>query len=82
MTPSEYTSLRVSMSCPAESACSGLMYSNVPMTVPTRVYIVWSVSRCEVAFATPKSMMRGIGLPFTSLTRMFEGLRSRWMIAF
>jgi len=41
-----------------------------------------SVSRCAVALATPKSMIRGSGLPSTSLTRMFEGFKSRWMIAF
>ena len=31
-TLSEYTSVRVSMSMPCESACSGLMYSGVPIT--------------------------------------------------
>jgi serine/threonine protein kinase len=37
---------------------------------------------CEIALATPKSIIRGIGFPSTSHTRIFEGFRSRWMIAF
>ena len=37
VTPREYTSVRVSMSRPESSACSGLMYSGVPMTWPTEV---------------------------------------------
>jgi hypothetical protein len=38
--------------------------------------------RGVVALASPKSMMRGTGLPSTSTTRMFAGFRSRWMMAF
>ena len=37
---------------------------------------------CETAFAIPKSMMRGKGLPSISTTSTFEGFRSRWMMAF
>ena len=43
---------------------------------------VSAVTRCEVALAKPKSMIRGTGLPSTSPTRMFVGFRSRWMMAF
>jgi hypothetical protein len=70
------------MSSSFAAACSGLMYSGVPMTWPISVNIVISVRRCVVALATPKSMILGTGRPSTSATRMFEGLRSRWMTAF
>lgn len=45
------------MSSPAESACSGLMYEKVPRIVPTLVYMLPAVSRCEVAFTRPKSLI-------------------------
>ena len=49
-------SLRVSMSWLFSSACSGLMYSGVPMIAPNSVNSVCSVSRWPVALAMPKSM--------------------------
>ena len=80
--PSEYTSVRVSISSPSESACSGLMYSGVPIITPKRVEIVSALSFCASALATPKSMIFAIGFPSTSVTRMLEGFRSRWIMAF
>lgn len=59
MTPSAYTSVRVSTSSPPISACSGLMYSGVPMSTPSSVNSERSVSGCAVALATPKSMIFG-----------------------
>jgi hypothetical protein len=56
-------SLRVSMSSWFSSACSGLMYSRVPTTAPNSVKSVCSVRRGPAAFATPKSMTLGTGLP-------------------
>ena len=35
-----------------------------------------------MALATPKSITLGTGTPSCSVTRMLEGLRSRWMIPF
>ena len=61
ITPSAYTSVRVSMSRPPISACSGLMYSGVPTSAPISVCSVRSVSDCVIAFATPKSMIFGAG---------------------
>ena len=52
------------------------------MIVPTRVNMASAVSRCAVAFATPKSMILGAGTPSISPTRMLEGFRSRCRIAF
>ena len=52
-------SLRVSISRPLISACSGLMYSGVPISCPSSVNSVRSVSGCAVALATPKSMTLG-----------------------
>ena len=43
---------------------------------------VRSVSGAPVALATPKSMTLGTAAPSMTVTRMFEGLRSRWMIPF
>ena len=54
-------SLRVSMSSWLNSACSGLMYSSVPIIWPNSVNIVRSVSFCAVALATPKSITLGTG---------------------
>jgi hypothetical protein len=56
-------SLRVSAARALISACSGDMYSNVPIMVPYCVNSVRSVSRCSVALATPKSITFGTGLP-------------------
>ena len=41
------------------SACSGDMYSSVPMIAPNSVKSVRSVSRWPVALATPKSITFG-----------------------
>ena len=54
----------------------------VPISWPIAVYIVFSVSFCVVAFATPKSMILGRGFPSTSATRMLPGFRSLWSTAF
>ena len=66
----------------AISACSGLMYSGVPTTVPNCVNNVFSVSRWSIALATPKSITLGTGLPSWTVTSTFEGLMSRWMMPF
>ncbi len=55
-------SLRVSTPKAFISACSGLMYSKVPTKAPNCVNIVFSVSRCSTALATPKSITLGTGL--------------------
>src|SRR5262245_56228960 len=72
-------SLRVSTPKAFISACSGLMYSNVPTRTPYWVKSVFSVSRCSMALATPKSITFGTGLSSYIVTRMLDGLRSRWM---
>ena len=46
------------------------------------VNTVLSVSSCCVALAMPKSITFGTGTPSCSVTRMFEGLMSRWMMPF
>lgn len=40
------------------------------------------MSRWEIALAMPKSMLFGTGRPSCTATRMFEGVRSRWMMPF
>src|SRR5262245_44361533 len=55
-------SLRVSTPKAFICACSGLMYSKVPTSVPNWVNSVFSVSRCSTALATPKSITFGTGL--------------------
>ncbi len=60
-TPSEYTSVRVSMSRLLNVACSGDMYCGVPTSPPNPVLMVWSVSGSPVALATPKSITFGTG---------------------
>ena len=75
-------SLRVSTPKAFISACSGLMYSNVPTRAPNWVNSVRSVSRCSIALATPKSITLGTGLSSYMVTRTFDGLMSRWMIPF
>ena len=65
------------MSCARRSACSGLMYSGVPTSTPSSVTIVFSVSRCAIAFARPKSMILGIALSFCCTTMTFDGFKSR-----
>ena len=46
------------------------------------VYTVLSVSRPSVALAIPKSITFGTATPSLTVTRIFEGLMSRWMIPF
>ena len=58
------------------------MYSSVPTSAPTSVYIGRSVSRWCSALATPKSMTFGTGSPSCIETSTFAGLMSRWMIPF
>ena len=43
---------------------------------------VRSVSRCDVALATPKSMIFGVCFSSWVVTSTFDGLMSRWMIPF
>ena len=83
ITPRAYTSARVSTSKALKLACSGAMYSGVPITLPNAVNSDCSVS-CKpvVAFARPKSITFGTGLPSWLSTRMFDGFKSRWMIPF
>src|SRR6266404_5755424 len=66
-------SVRVSRSRLLNSACSGLMYSGVPIITPCAVYIVCSVSGWCIALARPKSITFGTGLPSYKHTRMFDG---------
>jgi hypothetical protein len=44
--------------------------------------MVRSVNCPAVALATPKSMILGIGFPERVSTRILDGFRSRWIIAF
>ena len=64
------------------AACSGDMYSGVPMIWAKLVNSVLSVSCWPVALAMPKSMTFTTGVPSCSVTSTFDGLRSRWMIPF
>ena len=72
------------MSVAPISACSGLMYSGVPMICPRSVKMVLSVSVWLMALATPKSMTLTMGVCPSppGATRMLEGLISRWMMPF
>src|ERR1019366_4605282 len=74
------TSVRVSISSPEDLACSGLIYSGVPTNAPRRVNIVSAVSFWVSALATPKSMIFGAGRPSTSVTRTFDGFKSRFLM--
>jgi hypothetical protein len=58
------------------------MYSGVPINAPRRVSSVLAVSGRSVALAIPKSMTFGTGSPSISVTRMFDGFRSRWITPF
>ena len=58
------------------------MYSSVPTTAPNCVDSDSSVSRPEIALATPKSMTLGTPRPSMTVTRMLAGLRSRWTTPF
>ena len=77
-------SVRVSNSALAKVACSGLMYAGVPIHIPEEVRTVFSVNRRPVvALAIPKSITFGAGFPSRPVvTRMLEGLMSRWRIPF
>jgi hypothetical protein len=76
-------SLRVSISAARASACSGLMYSGVPIIWPDSVKTVWVVEAAAVALATPKSITFTLGAwPSTSNARMLPGFRSRWITPF
>ncbi|MFN8094804.1 MAG: hypothetical protein U0599_21750 [Vicinamibacteria bacterium] len=60
----------------------GLMYSGVPTRIPISVNSSLA-SCCDVAFATPKSMIFGTGVLVADRDEdVFDGLRSRWMIPF
>ena len=72
-------SVRVSTSRLLNSACSGLMYSGVPIITPWAVCSVRSVSGWCIALASPKSITFGTGWPSYRQTRMLLGFRSRWM---
>ena len=75
-------SLRVSASkllCPA---CSGDMYSGVPINWAKFVNSVLSVSCWPAALAMPKSMIFTTGVSSCIATITLVGLRSRWMIPF
>ena len=55
----------------------------MPMNWLKAVKTVLSVSRWSVvALAMPKSITLGTGAPSCNVTRMFDGLMSRWMIPF
>jgi hypothetical protein len=75
-------SVRVSTSSAVVPACSGLMYSGVPIRIPCCVNSVRSVSFWLVALATPKSITFSCGLPSSEETSTLDGLMSRWMIPF
>ena len=75
-------SVRVSTSGAPLPACSGLMYSGVPMIMPCTVHAVSVVRRLSVARATPKSMIFGRCLPFSQETSTLDGLMSLWMMPF
>ena len=52
------------------------------MNCSKAVKSVRSVSRPCVALAMPKSITLGTGTPSCRVTRMFDGLMSRWMMPF
>ena len=59
------------------------MYSGVPIICPVSVNTVCSASRCESAFATPKSITFAWSfLSSPRVTSTFDGFRSRWMMPF
>ena len=64
------------------SACSGLAYSGVPTIWPNCVSSVFSTAHLSVAFAMPKSITLGTGVPSCSVTSTFDGFRSRWITPF
>ena len=86
--PSEYTSVRVSMSS-VPSACSGLMYSGVPIIWPVCVNTSCATALALVALATPKSItftrapVEPLAVESSDMpARMLPGFRSRWMMPF
>ena len=53
------------------------------MNCSKAVKTVLSVRRSpEVAFAIPKSITFGMATPSLTVTRIFEGFRSRWIMPF
>ena len=75
-------SLRVSTSSPLCPACSGDMYSGVPIIWANPVNSVFSVSAWPIALATPKSITLTTGVVSCTVTRTLDGFRSRWMMPF
>ena len=59
-------------------ACSGAMYSAVPMTTPATVRF-FCCGLVRAALAMPKSMSLSTARPEANVTNTFSGLRSRWM---
>jgi hypothetical protein len=59
------------------SVCSGLIYPGDPAKSRACVRGLSSAIGGVAAVTSPKSMIRGVGLPSTSTTRMFGGFRSR-----
>ena len=58
-------------------ACSGLVLAGAPMKAWNCVKSDLSVRRWPVALAMPKSMTFGTGTLSFTVTRIFDGLRSR-----
>ncbi len=68
---------------PSSSACSGLMYSGVPISCPSSVYSVSSVSDCAGRLGHAEVDDLGHRAPvLRSRPGRSTGLRSRWMIPF
>ena len=70
------------MSWLPNSICSGDMYAGEPTNWSAWVSRVRWASSARVAFAMPKSITFGMPSPSWNDTRMFVGLRSRWMMPF
>jgi hypothetical protein len=75
-------SLRVSMSMSLMPACSGDIYSGVPIICAMLVNSVLSVNSCPSALAMPKSITSTTGVVSCRDTRTLDGLMSRWTIPF
>jgi hypothetical protein len=72
-------SQRVSAGRPA--ACSGDMYSGVPIAMPGLVSLRSRAASASVVLAMPKSSTLTKSALASRVTRkMFSGLRSRWMM--
>ena len=76
-------SLRVSISRPHDFRLFGAHVERRPDHVaPRPVYTLLAASSWLIALAIPKSMILGTGTPSCSVTRILEGLISRWMMPF